>query len=119
MPICRIRRRLARDFGVEPAESAIREWIRKAGEEVVIEHVLPKAKEEFSGVLCVDEVYSGRLAVLVATDPNRGDALVAYDLSDNDISQAHVRAFFESLKNQGIDPSLVVTDGSGARWRQN
>ena len=58
MPVSRISRRLARDFGVKPSDSAIWEWIHKSAERVGGPYPLPKPNQEFSDVLCVDETYS-------------------------------------------------------------
>ena len=42
----------------------------------------PWVVESFSGILCVDEVYQGKLALLLAVDPAApdGDRLVGYEL---------------------------------------
>jgi hypothetical protein len=66
--------------------------------------------EHFSGTLCVDEVHLGRFAPLLATDPIR-DLPVAFGLvgaNDRD----HLRRFLQDLKNRGLVPRAVVTDGS-------
>jgi hypothetical protein len=34
--------------------------------------------EEFSGVLCVDEVYQGQLALLLAVDPSVAGSAIAW-----------------------------------------
>src|SRR4051794_230078 len=66
--------------------------------------------EHFSGTLCVDEVHLGRFTLLLATDPIR-DLPVAFALvSAND--QDHMRRFLQDLKNWGLRPRVVITDGS-------
>jgi len=66
--------------------------------------------EQFSGTLCVDEVHLGRFTLLLATDPIR-DLPVAFALvSAND--QDHMRRFLRNLKNWGLRPRVVITDGS-------
>ena len=69
-----------------------------------------KVLERFSGTLCVDELHLGRFTLLLATDP-LADLPVAFALVDaND--QDHMRRFLRNLKNWGLSPRVVVTDGS-------
>jgi lambda repressor-like predicted transcriptional regulator len=84
----------------------------KAAKDIVEYDVLPVAVKEFSGILCIDEAYSGKLAILLAVDPKRNDRLVGFSLSDKGIDKEHVKTFLEKLKNTGIMPDQVVTDGS-------
>jgi hypothetical protein len=66
--------------------------------------------ELFSGTLCVDELHLGRFTLLLATDP-LADVPVAFALvGKND--QGHMRRFLLNLKNGGLNPEVVVTDGS-------
>jgi Transposase len=66
--------------------------------------------EHFSGTLCVDELHRGRFTLLLATDPI-SDLPVAFALvSAND--QDHMRRFLQNLKNWGLAPQVVITDGS-------
>jgi transposase-like protein len=66
--------------------------------------------EHFSGTLCVDELHLGRFTLLLATDP-LSDLPVAFALvAAND--QDHMRGFLKNLKNWGLNPRVVVTDGS-------
>jgi hypothetical protein len=66
--------------------------------------------ENFSGSLCVDELHLGQFTLLLATDPIR-DLPVAFALvSAND--QDHMRGFLKNLKNWGLMPRVVITDGS-------
>jgi transposase-like protein len=66
--------------------------------------------KRFSGTLCVDELHLGRFTLLLATDP-LADLPVAFAVVDaND--QDHMRRFLQNLKNWGLAPEVVVTDGS-------
>src|SRR3954452_13550123 len=66
--------------------------------------------EHFSGPLCVDELHLGRFTLLLATDP-LSDLPVAFALvAKND--QDHMRRFLGNLKTWGLNPGVVVTDGS-------
>ena len=69
-----------------------------------------KVLEHFSGTLCVDELHLGRFTLLLATDP-LADLPVAFALVDTN-DQDHMRRFLRNLKNWGLNPEVVVTDGS-------
>jgi hypothetical protein len=64
----------------------------------------------FSGTLCADELHLGRFTLLLATDP-LADLPVAFALVDKN-DQGHMRRFLLNLKNWGLNPEVVVTDGS-------
>src|SRR5215210_6309966 len=65
---------------------------------------------DFSGTLCVDELHLGRFTLLLATDP-LADLPVAFALvAKND--QDHMRRFLQNLRTWGLNPDVVVTDGS-------
>jgi Transposase len=69
-----------------------------------------KVLELFSGTLCIDELHLGRFTLLLATDP-LADLPVAFALVDKN-DQDHMRRFLGNLKNWGLLPKVVVTDGS-------
>src|SRR3954471_19443634 len=69
-----------------------------------------KVLELFSGTLCIDELHLGRFTLLLATDP-LADLPVAFALIDKN-DQDHIRRFLLNLKNWGLNPEVVVTDGS-------
>ena len=66
--------------------------------------------ERFSGTVCVDELHLGRFTLLLATDP-LADLPVAFALVGKNDSD-HMRRFLKNLKARGLDPAVVVTDGS-------
>jgi len=69
-----------------------------------------KVLEHFSGTLCVDELHLGRFILLLATDPI-SDLPVAFALvAAND--QDHMFRFLKNLRTWGLQPKVVVTDGS-------
>jgi transposase-like protein len=69
-----------------------------------------KVLEHFSGTLCVDELHLGHSTLLLATDP-LSDLPVAFALvASND--QPHMRRFLGNLRTWGLEPKVVVTDGS-------
>ena len=66
--------RLARDFWVKPSEKMVRLWCRAFAAEVdFTTDYQPWVVANFSGILCVDEVYQGELALLLAVDPAAPD----------------------------------------------
>jgi transposase-like protein len=115
MAIRRVATRLARDFWVRPSEGMIRRWCKlySAGLEFAADY-LPWVVAEFSGILCVDEVYQGKLALLLAVDPAapEGDRLVGYQLVHGSVDQDEVVTFLSRLRAGGIAPDEIVTDGS-------
>jgi hypothetical protein len=115
LAIRRVPARLARDFWVQPSEKMVRLWCRAyaAGLDFATDYQ-PWVVESFSGVLCVDEVYQGKLALLLAVAPASpdGDRLVGYELVQGTVDQAAMGAFLRRLKAIGIAPDQVITDGS-------
>jgi hypothetical protein len=109
--------RLARDFWVKPSEKMVRLWCRAFATELdFTADYQPWVVANFSGILCVDEVYQGDLALLLAVDPAApdGDRLVGYTLLSNTkaVDRQMVKAFLEQLQAAGIDPDEVITDDS-------
>ncbi len=73
--------RLARDFWIKPDEKMVRPWCRTYAAEIdfAVDYQ-PWVVASFSGILCLEEVYQGDLALLLAVDPappNR-DRLIGY-----------------------------------------
>jgi hypothetical protein len=115
MAFRRVAERLARDFWVQPSEGSIRRWCPIASQQIDLAvDYLPWVVQEFSGVLCVDEVYQGDLALLVAVDPAApsGDRLVGYQLVSGTVKQADIEGLLTRLRAAGIKPDQVITDGS-------
>ncbi len=107
--------RLARDFWVQPSEGSVRHWYSAYGAQHDFETDYQTwVVDEFSGILCVDEVYQDQLALLLAVDPAApgGDRLVGYQLVHGEVSATDVERFLTHLKAVGIEPAEVVTDGS-------
>ena len=115
MAMRRVTARLGRDFWVQPSEGMIRQWCKSyaAGLDFADEYQ-PWVVREFSGVLCVDEVYQDKLALLLAVDPAapQGDRLVGYQLVHGPVDAQEIQAFLARLKRGGIEPAEVITDGS-------
>ncbi len=115
MAVRRVTDRLARDFWVRPSEAMIRNWCHEYAEELDFAgDYQSRVVEEFSGILCVDEVYQGELALLLAVDPavQDGDRLMGYQLIHGEVNRKKVEDFLARLRQAGIEPEQVVTDGS-------
>jgi len=115
MPFRRVTGRLARDFWVKPSEAMIRRWCREFADGLDFAGDYQAwVVEEFSGILCVDELYQDKLALLLAVDPAAPDAdrLVGYELIYGRVERKDVEDFLSRLKRVGIEPEEVITDGS-------
>lgn len=115
MAMRRVTSRMARDFWVQPSEGIIRQWCKdfSAGFDFETDYQ-PWVVSEFSGILCVDEVYQDRLALLLAVDPAApdGDRWVGYQLIHGNVHATDVEHFLTNLKEVGIEPDQMITDGS-------
>ena len=103
-------RSLQREFYLELSTGFVYDCLHDAAAQLDLsahrEHIL----QAFSGTLCIDELHLGQYTLLLATDP-LADMPVAFALvKDND--QDHMRRFLKNLKNWGLAPRVVVTDGS-------
>jgi transposase-like protein len=101
---------LRREFRLELSTGFVYDVLRdRAGQLDLAEH-RRLVLAHFSGTLCVDELHLGRFTLLLATDPI-GDLPVAFALvSAND--HGHMRRFLKNLKDWGLMPRVVITDGS-------
>jgi hypothetical protein len=68
------------------------------------------SREQFSGVLCVDELHLGEHTLLLATDPITDRVIGHCLVRIND--QPHMRCFLRTLQYWGFAADAVVTDGS-------
>ena len=110
MSIERILESLRREFLLELSTGFVYNVLRDRAEELDMSEHRRMVLEHFSGTLCVDELHLGGFTLLLATDP-LSDLPVAFALvAAND--QDHMRRFLNNLKNWGLNPRVVVTDGS-------
>lgn len=114
MAVTRVPRRMSRDFGIEPSEGIIRYWLRKGAVPISWEKYEQFIRSSFSGILCIDEMYQGKISILLATDPSGsfGDKLVAYQLLEGKVSSNDVENFLQRMRSIGIEPEEIITDGS-------
>lgn len=101
---------LRRDFFLHLSEGFVYDCLRWKVAQLDLRPHRQMVLEKFSGTLCVDELHLGRFTLLLATDP-LSDLPVAFALvSRND--QDHMLRFLQNLKRWGLEPEVVVTDGS-------
>jgi hypothetical protein len=103
-------RSLQRDFLLNLSSGFVYDCLRDAVAELDMSVHRERVLREFSGTLCVDELHLGRYTLLLATDPIR-DMPVAFALVDENDGD-HMRRFLVNLKKHGLEPQVVVTDGS-------
>jgi transposase-like protein len=110
MSIERTLQSLRREFLLDLSTGFVYDLLRDRAAQLDMAGHRRMVLEQFSGTLCVDEIHLGRFALLLATDPIR-DLPVAFALvgaNDHD----HMRRFLGNLKNWGLEPRAVITDGS-------
>src|SRR5215207_3921434 len=101
---------LQREFLLDLSTGFVYDLLRDQAEQLDMAAHRRKVLDHFSGTLCVDELHLGRFTLLLATDP-LSDLPVAFALvAAND--QDHMRRFLGNLKTWGLNPTVVVTDGS-------
>jgi hypothetical protein len=110
MNIERTSESLRRDFLLDLSTGFVYDVLRDRAERLDLSEHRRWVLEHFSGTLCADELHLGQFTLSLATDPIR-DLPVAFALvSAND--QDHMRGSLKNLKNWGLMPRVVITDGS-------
>lgn len=105
-----VRRRMQRDFLLDLSTGFVYDCLHDAAKQLDLAEHRHQVLERFRGVLCIDELHLGQFTLLLATDPV-GDFPVAFALvSKND--QDHMERFLGNLRNWGLQPKAIVTDGS-------
>jgi hypothetical protein len=106
----RTRQAMARDFFLRLSEGFVYDCLRWQVARLDLAAHRQAVLRQFSGTLCVDELHLGRFTLVLATDP-LADLPVAFALVGRN-DQEHARRFLQNLKNWGLAPQVVVTDGS-------
>ncbi len=101
---------LSREFLLDLSTGYVHDVLHDHAAQLDMAEHRRKVLKHFSGTLCVDELHLGRFTLLLATDP-LSDLPVAFALvAKND--QDRMRRFLKNLKRWGVNPQVVVTDGS-------
>jgi hypothetical protein len=110
MSVERVLESLAREYLLEISTGFVYDVLHDHARRLDMAEHRRKVLELFSGTLCIDELHLGRFTLLLATDP-LADLPVAFAVvGKND--QDHMRRWLGDLKNWGLNPKTVVTDGS-------
>ncbi len=110
MSIERTLESLRREFLLELSTGFVHDVLHDRVRELDMAEHRREVLERFRGTLCIDELHLGRFTLLLATDP-LADMPVAFALVDKN-DQDHMRRFLRNLKDWGLNPTVVVTDGS-------
>lgn len=110
MSIERTLESLRREFLLELSTGFVSDVLYDHARQLDMSEHRRKVLELFSGTLGIDELHLGRFTLLLATDP-LADLPVAFALVDKN-DQDHMRRFLQNLENWGLNPKVVVTDGS-------
>ena len=101
---------LRRDFLLELSTGFVYDVLYDRAKQLDMSEHRRKVLENFSGILCVDELHLGCFTLLLATDP-LSDIPVAFALvAAND--QDHMQRFLKNLQTWGLRPRVVITDDS-------
>ena len=101
---------MRRDFFLDLSEGFVYDCLRWKVAQLDLQPHRQSVLEKFSGTLCVDELNLGHFTLLLATDP-LADLPVAFALVGRN-DQDHMSRFLQNLKRWGLEPKVVVTDGS-------
>jgi len=111
LPYRKVQERMAEDFELRGISLGfIHTCFKWAYHQIDNEERRRWAVENFSGVLCIDEIHEGKRVILYATDPLH-DFTVKFQISETN-DQANMDAFLKDLKAMGINPEVIITDGS-------
>ena len=106
----RTRAAMQRDFFLKLSEGFIYDCLRWKVAQLDVRSHRQLVLQKFSGTLCIDELHLGRFTLLLATDPLT-DLPVGFALVRRN-DAGHMRRFLKNLKTWGLEPKVVVTDGS-------
>src|SRR5262245_33094699 len=101
---------MQRDFLVSLSDGFVYDCLRWQLARLELPQHRQLVLQRFSGTLCVDELHLGGYTLLLATDP-LADLPVGFALvGAND--QEHLGRFLRNLARWGLQPEVVVSDGS-------
>jgi transposase-like protein len=110
LPYRKVQERMREDFCLSVSLGYIHDCFNWAYTQIDSEARRAWTVEHFSGVLCIDEVHDSGRVLLYGTDPI-SDFTVHFAINTSN-DQQQMDAFLEELQGMGIDPQVVITDGS-------
>lgn len=123
MSYLRLQRRMEEDFLINLSLSTMFRWFNAAAAEPdFMREFEAWTARHFSGVVCIDEVYEGKLRIFIATDC-LADIPLCYMLCPA-ADDRMLDRFLGLLEARGLTPVVAITDGSSlykaslcARWK--
>lgn len=110
MPYRWVIRRMKEDYRLDLSLGYIHGCFVWAHQQINMEAYWQFVLENFSGVLCLDEVHDSGRTILFATDP-LNDFTVSFQIGEKN-DQVHMDTFLQTLKDRGLQVEVVITDGS-------
>jgi transposase-like protein len=110
LPYRKVQERMQEDFCLSLSIGYIHNCFIWAHEQIDTAERRAWAVANFSGVLCIDEVHDSGRVLLYATDPI-SDFTVHFAINTSN-DQDQMNAFLDELRAMGIDPQVIITDGS-------
>jgi hypothetical protein len=112
MSYSRLQQRMREDYLLEDLSlSSMFRWFNTAAEQSgYFRQFEAWTREQFSGVVCIDEVYENDMRIFMATDC-LNDLPLCYMLSDKADEQA-LNRFLALMDERGLKPEIAITDGS-------
>ncbi len=110
LSVYKVQRHLREDFFLDVSVGFIYDCFEWAYRKIDRAEYWQWVLENFSGVLCIDEVHDAGRAILVATDPVNDFTAAFLVVPRND--QRNMNRFLDVLKGRGLAVQVAVTDGS-------
>src|SRR6201993_4203425 len=110
MPYGVVIRRMQEDYRVTLSLGSSHDCFIWAHEQINMAAHWECVRANFSGVWCIDEVHESGRTSLFATAP-LGNFTGSFTLVEKN-DQDHMAAFFQALKERGLDAQVILTDGS-------
>jgi len=106
----KVQSRFQEDFLLELSQGFIFECLAWADKRFNSEAHFRSVAKQFSGVLCVDELYDGDFKIIFATDPQLNET-IGFRVVDA-ATREKVEPFLIELRERGITPRTIMTDDS-------
>lgn len=110
MPYRLVIEKMLEDYSLDLSLGYVHSCFLWAHEQIDMEAHWQFVLENFSGVLCLDEVHDSGRTILFATDP-LNDFTVSFKLVEKN-DQTNMDTFLQSLKDRGIEVIVAISDGS-------
>jgi hypothetical protein len=110
LPYRKVQDRMCEDFCLSISRGYIQQCFEWAHSRISTDEYRQWVVENFSGVMCIDELHDSGRVLLYATDP-LNDFTIHFALNGSN-DQDHMDAFLNEIKAMGIEAEVIITDGS-------